>query len=79
MERLLQLIIREAIDIVAVVSQLLSIHDTSWHFDWATKVEVAMALVICKLLELLFGYFRVVCAHVVVDRSCSGNGCSVRN
>jgi len=53
MEQQLQLLIREVLNVVAIISQLVSIHDTTWDFDGATEIEVVVALVESEFLKLL--------------------------
>lgn len=79
MEQQLQLLRGEVLNIIAVISKLLGIHNATRHFDGTSKVEIVVALVEGKFLELLLIDAWSVPAHIEIDWSCSCNGGFVRN
>ena len=52
---------------MSVVSDLVSVHNRSWNFDRAHKVEEVVAQAVSELLDLLLVHLGVVLRDVVVN------------
>ena len=52
---------------MSVVSDLVSVHNRSWNFDCAHKVEEVVAQAVSELLDLLLVHLGVVLRDVVVN------------
>ena len=66
----LQFLIRLDFILMSIVSNLLSIHDRSWHFDTTTEVDIVVAEVIGISLNLVLTERGSVMHHNVMNWEC---------